>query len=310
MPAVRGALAERGCVQWPLAVAVASRCPRAACSWAAASTARATCRRMQGRRCCPSPTCLQTHACGEASTASALLTSTSAPTPPLCASSPPSPPDPPPGGYLRPTDQPINTRPPNQSQPTYQCAGGLQSVPKLNFPGGALLGCSAGLLNVPKIKGTHLAMLSGMAAAEATFRCGCPLGCAGDTALRRAVGWTVTQARTHTHAHASEGDKEWVMYAHICTTHGDTRIWRPLHFPYCTPPFHPRPNVCVCVLPVQGTYGRQGPRQGAGCTVPAAAWRPPCARVPGFRGLALRGRSWPQRRLRREASPCLGAPAG
>ena len=45
--------------------------------------------------------------------------------------------------------------------------GGYQSVPKLSFPGGALIGCSAGFLNVPKIKGTHNAMKSGMLAAEA-----------------------------------------------------------------------------------------------------------------------------------------------
>ncbi|MFN7184921.1 MAG: electron transfer flavoprotein-ubiquinone oxidoreductase [Alphaproteobacteria bacterium] len=45
--------------------------------------------------------------------------------------------------------------------------GGYQSIPKLTFPGGALIGCSAGFLNVPKIKGTHTAMYSGMMAAEA-----------------------------------------------------------------------------------------------------------------------------------------------
>ena len=45
--------------------------------------------------------------------------------------------------------------------------GGLQSVPRLTFPGGALLGDAAGFLNVPKIKGTHAAMKSGMLAAEA-----------------------------------------------------------------------------------------------------------------------------------------------
>ncbi len=44
--------------------------------------------------------------------------------------------------------------------------GGWQSIPKLTFPGGALIGCSAGFLNVPRIKGTHNAMLSGMLAAE------------------------------------------------------------------------------------------------------------------------------------------------
>jgi electron-transferring-flavoprotein dehydrogenase len=47
--------------------------------------------------------------------------------------------------------------------------GGWQSVPKLNFPGGALIGCTAGLVNVPRIKGTHNAMKSGMLAAEATI---------------------------------------------------------------------------------------------------------------------------------------------
>ncbi|MFT3690443.1 4Fe-4S dicluster domain-containing protein [Paenirhodobacter sp.] len=45
--------------------------------------------------------------------------------------------------------------------------GGFQSIPKVTFPGGVLLGCSAGLVNVPRIKGNHNAMLSGIAAAEA-----------------------------------------------------------------------------------------------------------------------------------------------
>jgi electron-transferring-flavoprotein dehydrogenase len=44
--------------------------------------------------------------------------------------------------------------------------GGWQSVPKLSFPGGALVGCAAGFMNVPRIKGSHNAMLSGMLAAE------------------------------------------------------------------------------------------------------------------------------------------------
>jgi electron-transferring-flavoprotein dehydrogenase len=45
--------------------------------------------------------------------------------------------------------------------------GGWQSIPKLTFPGGVLLGCAAGLVNVPRIKGNHNAMLSGISAAEA-----------------------------------------------------------------------------------------------------------------------------------------------
>ncbi len=47
--------------------------------------------------------------------------------------------------------------------------GGWQSIPKLEFPGGALIGCSAGFVNVPRIKGTHTAMKSGMLAAESVF---------------------------------------------------------------------------------------------------------------------------------------------
>ena len=47
--------------------------------------------------------------------------------------------------------------------------GGWQAVPKLAFPGGALIGDSAGFVNVPRIKGSHTAMKSGMLAAEAAF---------------------------------------------------------------------------------------------------------------------------------------------
>ena len=47
--------------------------------------------------------------------------------------------------------------------------GGWQSIPKLAFPGGVLAGCAAGLVNVPRIKGNHNAMLSGMAAAERVY---------------------------------------------------------------------------------------------------------------------------------------------
>jgi len=47
--------------------------------------------------------------------------------------------------------------------------GGLQSLPKMTFPGGLLVGCEAGTLNMPKIKGSHTAMKSGMVAAESVF---------------------------------------------------------------------------------------------------------------------------------------------
>jgi len=48
--------------------------------------------------------------------------------------------------------------------------GGFQSIPALSFPGGHLIGCAAGFLNVPKIKGSHTAMKSGMVAAETVAR--------------------------------------------------------------------------------------------------------------------------------------------
>ena len=47
--------------------------------------------------------------------------------------------------------------------------GGIQSLPKMSFPGGLLIGCDAGTLNMPKIKGSHTAMKSGMLAAEVAF---------------------------------------------------------------------------------------------------------------------------------------------
>ena len=66
--------------------------------------------------------------------------------------------------------------------------GGLQSVPRLSFPGGALVGDAAGFLNVPKIKGTHAAMKSGMLAADAVADAladGCPAEPKGFTAKVR-----------------------------------------------------------------------------------------------------------------------------
>ncbi|HUX80066.1 MAG TPA: electron transfer flavoprotein-ubiquinone oxidoreductase [Alphaproteobacteria bacterium] len=47
--------------------------------------------------------------------------------------------------------------------------GGYQSIPQLQFPGGSLIGCAAGFLNVPKIKGSHTALKSGMIAAESLY---------------------------------------------------------------------------------------------------------------------------------------------
>ncbi len=79
--------------------------------------------------------------------------------------------------------------------------GGWQSIPTVAFPGGALLGCSAGLVNVPRIKGNHNAMLSGIEAAEAA-QAAIAKGRSGDTlteydtALRNgAIGKDLRQVR-------------------------------------------------------------------------------------------------------------------
>jgi len=77
--------------------------------------------------------------------------------------------------------------------------GGWQSIPKLSFPGGALIGCTAGFMNVPKIKGSHTAMKTGMLAAEAVFEA---LDGAGDARVepasyqaRFAQSWVAEELR-------------------------------------------------------------------------------------------------------------------
>jgi electron-transferring-flavoprotein dehydrogenase len=69
--------------------------------------------------------------------------------------------------------------------------GGLQSVPKLYFPGGALIGCSAGFVNVPRIKGSHNAMKTGMLAAESAF-----------TALKAGRAGDELEAYQHAYEHS------------------------------------------------------------------------------------------------------------
>ncbi|APO74053.1 electron transfer flavoprotein-ubiquinone oxidoreductase [Rhizobium etli 8C-3] len=66
--------------------------------------------------------------------------------------------------------------------------GGYQSVPKLSFPGGALIGCSAGFVNVPRIKGSHNAVLSGMLAAERIAEA-IAAGRANDEVIEIENGW-------------------------------------------------------------------------------------------------------------------------
>ncbi len=70
--------------------------------------------------------------------------------------------------------------------------GGWQSVPKLTFPGGALIGCSAGFINLPRIKGSHNAMLSGMQAAEAVGEA-LKAGRSGDEISSYDENWRATE---------------------------------------------------------------------------------------------------------------------
>jgi electron-transferring-flavoprotein dehydrogenase len=75
--------------------------------------------------------------------------------------------------------------------------GGLQALPKLVFPGGCLIGCAAGFLNVPKIKGSHNAMKSGMLAGEAAFAALTTAGDAAPPALLDAYPDAIARSWVH-----------------------------------------------------------------------------------------------------------------
>ncbi len=76
--------------------------------------------------------------------------------------------------------------------------GGLQSAPQLYFPGGVLLGDSAGLVNVPRIKGSHNAMKSGMMAAEAAFHA-LQAGRSGDELVEYDTAYQASWVRRELH---------------------------------------------------------------------------------------------------------------
>jgi electron-transferring-flavoprotein dehydrogenase len=76
--------------------------------------------------------------------------------------------------------------------------GGLQSVPKLSFPGGVLLGDSAGFVNLPRIKGSHNAMKSGMMAAEAAYAA-IQAGRAGDELVEYGTAYETSWVRKELH---------------------------------------------------------------------------------------------------------------
>ncbi len=100
--------------------------------------------------------------------------------------------------------------------------GGFQSIPRLDFPGGALIGCAAGYVNVPKIKGNHTAMKSGMVAAEAVFR-----RLAGDQAA--AVRQALEQSWVWDELHRVRNIRpsfRWGLYAGLAYSAFDTYILR------------------------------------------------------------------------------------
>jgi electron-transferring-flavoprotein dehydrogenase len=100
--------------------------------------------------------------------------------------------------------------------------GGFQSIPRLDFPGGALIGCAAGFLNVPKIKGSHTAMKSGMVAAEAIFR---RLSGESDAGVRRALeqSWVWEELRRVRNIRPSF---RWGLWAGLAYSAIDTYLLR------------------------------------------------------------------------------------
>jgi electron-transferring-flavoprotein dehydrogenase len=86
-------------------------------------------------------------------------------------------------------------------------AGGLQSLPKLTFPGGALIGCDAGFLNASRIKGSHAAIKTGMLAANAAFEA---LGNNRQFDELTAYGEAFEQSWLHQELHKARNFKPWM----------------------------------------------------------------------------------------------------
>ena len=86
-------------------------------------------------------------------------------------------------------------------------AGGLQSLPKLVFPGGALIGCDAGFLNMSRIKGSHAAIKTGMLAAEAAFEA---LGAGRQHDELSAYPTAFEQSWLHEELHVARNVKPWL----------------------------------------------------------------------------------------------------
>jgi electron-transferring-flavoprotein dehydrogenase len=105
-------------------------------------------------------------------------------------------------------------------------AGGLQSLPKLAFPGGALIGCDAGFLNMSRIKGSHAAIKSGMLAAQAAFDA---LGAGRQHDELAAYSAAFEQSWLHEELHVARNVKPWLkkgLYLGSLMTGIDQLIFR------------------------------------------------------------------------------------
>ena len=137
-------------------------------------------------------------------------------------------------------------------------AGGLQSLPKLVFPGGALIGCDAGFLNMSRIKGSHAAIKSGMLAAEAVFEA---LGAQRQHDELAAYPVAFEKSWLHEELHVARNVKPWLnkgLYLGSLMTGIDQIVFRgkapwTLHHSHadheylkpasqCTPIHYPKPD--------------------------------------------------------------------
>jgi len=100
--------------------------------------------------------------------------------------------------------------------------GGWQSVPKLTFPGGALIGCAAGFINVPRIKGSHNAILSGMLAAE-HVAAALAEGRVGDELAGYDEAWRGSDIESATRSRSGRGSARCSASRSAASTCGPTR---------------------------------------------------------------------------------------
>ena len=103
--------------------------------------------------------------------------------------------------------------------------GGLQSVPKLVFPGGALIGCAAGFVNLPRIKGSHNAMKTGMLAADAAYQALSGGAAGGDELTAYPEAWRHSWVHQDLHRvrNVKPGLSRWGLW--LGTLYGGADMW-------------------------------------------------------------------------------------